>query len=573
MNLAGAIADSDVDAVAEGDGLGAPLAYPLLGREDSAAYREPTVDRLIALELISGRDAESLCRLVTESREPLDIAICGLALASEEALADAFAALFACARYGGAEASFESLLAQQIPLPFLKATRTIPLQIVDGRVKAALADPTDATGISGCEFALRLPVDPVIATASELETLFRQLEPPEQALAETPSADILDASEDSDRLRDLASAEPAVRLCNRLVAEASKARASDIHIAAEERGFRVRFRVDGALVERESLSTQQGLMAISRFKILSNLDIAERRRPQDGRFSFPVGGRPVDLRISSTPNVHGESVVLRLLQRDSVSFDLEDLGLSPDAARLLHRLSDRPNGILLLTGPTGSGKTTTLYSLIQRLSRRDVNILTIEDPVEYRIDGISQTQVNPAIGLTFASALRSFLRHDPDIIMVGEMRDLETAKTAVQAALTGHLVLSTLHTNDAPSAVMRLLDMGVDDYLVASTLIGVVGQRLVRKICSACGGQMGPRDLSKEICPQCEGTGFHGRLAIAEILEADDALRAAITDEPTASALTRVARSGGFIGMKEDGEAKIAAGLTTRQEILKAIAE
>ncbi len=525
---------------------------------------------LAANHTITEKDAAAVRQSLAGSRMPFDGCLSMRAMVSEEALASAMAAYFSWPRYQP-EAPVDFAIAKSMSPAFLTAARIFPLERTVSGVLVAIADPTDPTGLRGVEFALGVAVKPMIATASEVEALLARL-PASKADAVGVDMDT-ENNDHLDRLRDLASAEPAIRLCNRLIADASKARASDIHIEPEERGFRVRFRIDGVLVERESLSTKQGLTAISRFKILSNLDIAERRRPQDGRFSFPVGGKPVDLRISSTPNVHGESVVLRLLQRNDISFDLEELGFARADAQRLHRLSDRPNGILLLTGPTGSGKTTTLYALIQRLAKRDVKILTIEDPVEYRIDGVSQTQVNPAIGLNFASALRSFLRHDPDIIMVGEMRDLETAKTAVQAALTGHLVLSTLHTNDAPSAIMRLLDMGVEDYLVASTLIGAVGQRLVRRTCSACGGAGGPRDLSDPVCAHCGGTGFHGRLTITEILEIDDTLRAAITAEPTAAKLTMIARQSGFRSMREDGDIKIANGLTTAPEVLKAVAE
>lgn len=526
------------------------------------------LDQCVAAGAISGRDRIIVEDALDGSNTPIDRAICGLALMTEDRLADLMAAAFSYRRLDLHEEA-DPALANAMSTEFLASRRVVPIARHDGVLRVALADPTDMTGLRGCEFALGGMAEPIIATASELDALFRQFAP--TAVEETDASEHLDLAGDSDQLRDLASAEPAVRLCNRLVADAATARASDIHIEPEERGYKIRFRIDGALAERERLTIRQGLMAISRFKILGNLDIAERRRPQDGRFSIAAAGQPVDLRISSTPNVHGESVVLRLLQRDRVSFDLEALGFAPPRAAELHRLSDKPNGILLLTGPTGCGKTTTLYALLQRLAAREVKIMTIEDPVEYRIDGVSQTQVSPAIGLTFSSALRSFLRHDPDIIMVGEMRDLETARTAVQAALTGHFVLSTLHTNDAPSAVMRLLDMGVEDYLVASTLIGVIGQRLVRRICAAC--DAGPRDLARPPCPQCGGTGYFGRLAIAEILEMTEALRVAITAKPTAAELARIACADGFISMKADGEDKIKQGLTTRQEILKAVAE
>jgi general secretion pathway protein E len=516
--------------------------------------------------LIGARDRETLKTLLNRASEALDLAICKLAIMSEETLAELLADIFQMEQLQGSAGNLDLSPASRMSFTFLLRNRVCPLQAC-GAIRVALADPTDLTGLRGCAFALETDVAPLLVTGSQIEALLARIAPQEPA--EDEPVDI--ANGDAERLRDLASAEPAVRLCYRLVAEAARARASDIHFEPAEREYRVRFRIDGQLLDRETLSVKQGLAVVSRLKILSNLDIAERRRPQDGRFTFPVAGRAVDLRISATPNVHGEGVVLRLLQRADIALDLQALGFAAADARRLYALSDRPNGILLLTGPTGSGKTTTLYALLQRLAQRESKILTIEDPVEYRLDGVSQTQVNPDIGLDFATALRSFLRHDPDIIMVGEMRDLETARTAIQAALTGHLVLSTLHTNDAPSAIVRLIDMGVEDYLVASTLIGVVGQRLVRRTCTACDGKTGPRDLNAPVCPTCMGTGFHGRVAIAEVLETDDGLRAAIKRNAGSAELIGAARANGFRTMREDGEAKIASGLTTTPEVLKAV--
>jgi general secretion pathway protein E len=428
-------------------------------------------------------------------------------------------------------------------------------------VRIAVADPSDARCAKACHFVLGARMEGVVATGAEIEALLAS----DDTAAEP---DEVADQDDAERLRDLARAEPAIRQCASLVQQAVESRASDIHIEPAERAYKVRFRVDGILVDRTRLDSKLGLAVVSRLKILSNLDIAERRRPQDGRFTHKVGAHSFDLRVSATPTVHGEGVALRLLAREALAPDLSSLGFSDEDTRALHQLSDKPNGIILLTGPTGSGKTTTLYALIRRLAARSIKILTIEDPVEYRIEGVSQTQTNPAIGLTFASGLRSFLRHDPDVIMVGEMRDAETARTAIQAALTGHLVLSTLHTNDAPSAIMRLLDMGVEDYLVASTLIGAVGQRLVRKLCANCRGsgegESGP-------CSHCAGTGFWGRIAICEVLTINEALRNAIKEAPTSGSLAGIARSNGFRTMRDDGEAKVRAGLTTEGELLRAI--
>ena len=534
--------------------------------ERRSARVHAALDGLVARSLISGRDAESIAALIERSNESLDQAVCGLALVDEETLANAMAEIFSLPRLGAANARGEADIVSQMSIAFLRAHRVAPLITLSGEIIAAIADPTNLAGVEGCRFAIGPAVSPVIATATELEVLLAKISPQDEGGdRETP----IEVDSDAARLRDLASAEPVVRLCNRLIADAHRARASDIHLEAEVRAYRVRLRIDGALIDRDTLSLRQGLAIVSRFKILSNLDIAERRRPQDGRFSFSVAGRAIDVRISSTPSLHGEGVVLRLLQKGEVALDLKSLGFSDEIAAQLYKLSDRPNGILLITGPTGSGKTTTLYTLLQRLAARDVKILTIEDPIEYQIEGISQTQANPAIGLTFASALRSFLRHDPDIIMVGEMRDLETARTAVQAALTGHLVLSTLHTNDAPSAVTRLIDMGVEDYLVASTLIGAVGQRLVRRICKACDGA----PERTQACATCLGSGFYGRVAIVEVLEIDDALRPAIKRSAASSELIRLARAAGFCDMSADGEAKVRGGLTTRSEVEKAVVQ
>ncbi|MEQ8177282.1 MAG: GspE/PulE family protein [Amphiplicatus sp.] len=529
----------------------APPAAIIDAQDETGGFRRTPADRagrvemalrgLVDLGLLNERACAALRQTLETSREPLDRAISTLALAAEEDVAASFASIFGCGVFEGA-AAIDLSPAAEMSSAFLKRVRALPLKTGDGGLFVALADPTDLTGLRGCAFALGAEPSPVIATGAEIDDLLSRLEPDGGGAEDEREAD---PSLDAERLRDMASAEPAVRLCNRLIAEAAKARASDIHLEPEERQYRVRLRIDGVLMEHETLALRQGLSAISRLKILSNLDIAERRRPQDGRFSFPVAGRPMDLRISSAPNVHGESVVLRLLERNAVALDLGTLGFTPEAAAQLHRLSDRPNGIILLTGPTGSGKTTTLYALLQRLAKTDKKILTIEDPVEYAVAGVAQTQANPAIGLDFAAALRSFLRHDPDIIMVGELRDLETARTAIQAALTGHLVLSTL--------------------------LGVVGQRLVRRVCPACAGKTGPRDLGAPVCARCEGSGFHGRIAVSEILEPDDALKTLMRRGVTAGELGQAARASGFRTMAEDGEAKIAAGLTTEAELQRAI--
>ena len=378
-------------------------------------------------------------------------------------------------------------------------------------------------------------------------------------------------SSDIDHLKDMASAKPIVRYVNRMITEASNARASDIHIEPTADETQVRLRIDGRLRDFDTIPAGQGLSVVSRLKILSDIDIAEQRRPQDGRMSFAVGGHTIDLRLSTAPTVNGESLAIRLLDQSQTSFSLGQLGFYEETSGELQKwIAAAPNGIILVTGPTGSGKTTTLYALLKLLATGDRKILTIEDPVEYQLSGVNQSQVSPAIGVTFATALRSFLRHDPDIIMVGEMRDAETARIAIRAAMTGHLVLSTLHTNDAASAVTRLLEMGVEDYLVASTLLGVVGQRLVRKTCSMCKKSGAPKPPKMETCSQCNDTGFYGRLVLSETLTIDEPVRQAIKRGATAHSIRQAAMTQGFQSLLDDGRAKIADGLTTTDEVTHA---
>jgi general secretion pathway protein E len=365
--------------------------------------------------------------------------------------------------------------------------------------------------------------------------------------------------------------------------------ASDIHLEPFEGRLRVRYRVDGALREVEAPPSRLALAVISRVKIMARLNIAERRLPQDGRIRLATRGREIDLRVSTAPSVHGESVVLRILDREGVSLDFVDLGFSDDAAATYLQLLENPHGVLLLTGPTGSGKTTTLYASLLRLNTDERKILTVEDPVEYQLEGIVQVQVKPEIELTFASALRSFLRQDPDVMMVGEIRDLETAQIAVQAALTGHLVLSTLHTNEAAGAVTRLLEMGVPDYLLTSTLNGVAAQRLVRRLCPDCREAYAPdKALIRRLkmdkllpggapktlyrasgCEACGGVGYRGRLGIIEVLAMSDEVRRLILTQADARAIEQAARAEGMRTLYEDALAKAAGGATSVEEVLR----
>jgi general secretion pathway protein E len=362
--------------------------------------------------------------------------------------------------------------------------------------------------------------------------------------------DLLETSDDA----------PIIRMLNALLTQAARDGASDIHIEPYERHSVVRFRVDGNL--REVVQPNRALHAalISRLKIMAELDIAERRMPQDGRISLRIGTRAVDVRVSTIPSAHGERAVLRLLDKSEGQLSLESVGMQGDVLARLGHLLQQPHGIILVTGPTGSGKTTTLYAGLQRLDTRGRNIMTVEDPIEYELAGIGQTQVNTKIDLTFAKALRAILRQDPDIIMVGEIRDIETAQIAIQASLTGHLVLATLHTNDAASAVTRLTDMGIEPFLLSSSLLGVLAQRLVRKVCTACAGAG---------CDACAHTGYAGRTGVFELLETDDTLRALIHNRAAEADVRAAALAKGMVLMREDGERLVALGVTTREELVR----
>jgi general secretion pathway protein E len=375
--------------------------------------------------------------------------------------------------------------------------------------------------------------------------------------------DLLEAANDA----------PIIRMLNALLTQAAKDGASDIHIEPYERSSAVRFRVDGTL--REVVNPNKALHAalISRLKIMAELDIAEKRLPQDGRISLRIGGRAVDVRVSTLPSSHGERAVLRLLDKGEAKFTLESLGMSGDVLSAFDRLIRQPHGILLVTGPTGSGKTTTLYASLGRVDTASTNVLTVEDPVEYELAGIGQTQVNPKIDLTFAKALRAILRQDPDVIMIGEIRDFETAQIAIQASLTGHLVLATLHTNDAPSAVTRLTDMGVEPFLLSSSLLGVLAQRLVRKLCAQC-KKVDARGRYHPVgCAACGHTGYKGRTGVYELMAADDKVRALIHGRAAESQLFVAAEAAGLRSMREDGERLVAEGVTSPEEVLRVTRE
>jgi general secretion pathway protein E len=367
---------------------------------------------------------------------------------------------------------------------------------------------------------------------------------------------------------------PIIRMINALLTQAARDGASDIHIEPFESYSLVRFRVDGTL--RDVVRPKRALHAalVSRIKIMAALDIAEKRLPQDGRITLRVGGRPVDVRVSTLPTGHGERAVLRLLEKDLSKLELTNLGMAREALDRFDTLIHQPHGIILVTGPTGSGKSTTLYAAIRRLDKNTTNIMTVEDPIEYDIEGIGQTQVNPKIDMTFAKALRAILRQDPDVVMIGEIRDLETAQIAVQASLTGHLVLATLHTNDAASAVARLIDMGIEPFLLSSSLLGVMGQRLVRKLCPKCRVQDSPTSPWRAVgCDNCGNTGYVGRTGIYELLTVDDEMRMLVHQGANDTDIRRVAEKGGMVNMRADAQRWVVSGVTSQEEALRVTRE
>ena len=465
---------------------------------------------------------------------------------------------------------------------FLRQFRCLPVALHDHTVTLAMADPLDFETRNAVESSTGLTVEAGIALEQEIldaiDRYYGQTAKNETELA-TPAGE----SEDLEHLRDMASEAPVIRLVNAMIAQAVEQRASDIHIEPFEKEFRIRYRIDGVLASQSPPPRELKAAIISRVKLMARLNIAERRLPQDGRIKIKTLGREVDLRVSTLPTLYGESVVMRLLDRSAGDFyDLESLGFDDHMLRRMTYYTSLPHGIFLVTGPTGSGKSTTLYSALKRINQTDKKIITIEDPVEYQMDGINQIHVNPQIGLTFAGGLRHIVRQDPDVIMVGEIRDQETADIAIRAALTGHFVYSTLHTNDAPSAITRLTDMGVENYLLTSSLVAVLAQRLVRVICPHCrqpAGEVtapnGDRlpSFRGAGCEHCFGTGYHGRVGIFELMELNEELRAIIMRNEDASIITAAARRNGMRNLRDDGWDKVARGVTTPDEVIRVTQE
>ena len=543
---------------------------------------------------IDRRTLDRARRVAAETGGRLDQVLTQLGLMSDRGLAEALAKLIAAPLVGPADYPEAPLFQDRLKAKFLRRARALPIASTDHRATLAMADPLDGFARDAVAAALGRPVAVAVAVPIELEAALGRLyvelgEETEEALDEV-APDAEPAEEDTERLKDLASEAPVIRLVNQLIARAVETHASDIHLEPFPDRLRVRYRYDGVLHEIDPPPARLQAAIISRIKIMARLDIAERRLPQDGRIKLTVRGHEIDFRVSTIPSLHGETVVLRVLDRTAVEFDYAKLGLPPDIRAGVERALELPNGMVLVTGPTGSGKTTTLYTGLLKLNTVARKIVTVEDPIEYQLTGINQIQVKPQIGLNFASLLRSILRQDPDVIMIGEIRDLETAQIAVQAALTGHLVLSTLHTNSAAATMTRLRDMGLEDYLMTATLKAVLAQRLVRVLCPVCKtADPAPAPLIERFglerlvgrlditlfhprgCPECRGTGFRGRRAIAELLVPNRATDRLIFDGAEDAAIERAAVEQGMRPIFDSGLLAVAAGETTIEEVVRCI--
>jgi general secretion pathway protein E len=501
-------------------------------------------------------------------------------------------------------------LLAELPINYAKSHQVLPYHRENGCIKVVMADPRDIHAVDDLRTMLRTEVVPVLSTSERVLDLINRvyatrtksvdLEENEEFQGEAEElVDIIDATDEA----------PIIRWVNALIFQAVKERASDIHIEPGDRDLVVRYRIDGVLYETRRAHRNYAASIAARVKIMAGLNIAEKRLPQDGRIRRRIAGKDIDMRVATAPTAKGERITIRLLDRTNVLLDLADIGLGPDHLQILDEMIRRPHGIILVTGPTGSGKTTTLYAALSRINTPDKNILTIEDPVEYQLEGISQTQVNPKIDLTFANGLRSFLRHDPDVILVGEIRDLETAEIAIQASLTGHLVFSTVHTNDAAGGITRLVEMQVEPFLVASSLLSLVAQRLVRKVCPECKKLRPPTEeeiarlgfapeeflaaaQSKQAfydpqrpppppgmvyqavgCPACLGTGYSGRTGIYEVMPMNDEVRALVLKDTDSGTIKKLAVLQGMRTLRMDGGSKIIAGWTTIEEVMRVTQE
>ena len=562
-----------------------------------APIRKRLGEMLIERGKLDAAGLERALRLQQESGDKLGALLVSLGVVAQRDVSEALALQLGLPLIEAAGYPEMPILEERVSARFLRDSRALPLTEDEHELALAMADPTDTYTMNAFEMVTGRKVRPLVAIPSELDAALERLygagkSALGQILGDVEQRDDIGFDADIQQLKDLASEAPVIRLVSLIITNALEMRASDIHFEPFENRLIVRYRIDGVLHEVESPPRRLSAAVISRIKIMAMLDIAERRLPQDGRIRLRVQGKEIDLRVSTVPTMHGESVVMRILDKGGVALDFKRLGFEDDTLKGFLDVLKEPHGILLVTGPTGSGKTTTLYTALDRLNKPDVKILTVEDPVEYQMPGINQIQVKPQIDLTFANALRSIVRQDPDVIMIGEIRDLETAQIAVQSALTGHLVLSTVHTNDAASTVNRLLDMGVEDYLLTSTVIGILAQRLVRTLCPACKeaytalpevvDELGLRKFAAKAdvtlyhpkgCKECGQTGYIGRVSIMEMLPMSDHLRTQVMRHATSTELRAEAIKEGMVTMYEDGMRKAMNGVTTFEEVLRVTRE
>jgi general secretion pathway protein E len=531
----------------------------------------------------------------TSLAESLPQLLVKLGLCSELDVADAFAQSGHFEKVTPEQYPLEMQLPESVSLRFLKNYHIIGLQHTDDAMTVAMMDPEDQFTINGLRLATGKPIIAKVGLLSEIDAALdiqygEDKSKMDKLIADSATDDL--GEEDLAHLKDLASEAPVIKMVNLIMQRAIETKASDIHIEPFEQSLKIRLRIDGVLQEIDAPNVKSTAAVISRIKIMAKLNIAERRLPQDGRIKVQMIGKELDLRVSTIPTMHGESVVIRLLDKENTVLDFAALGF---AGRHLQQFIDvlsQPHGIILITGPTGSGKSTTMYAALKQLNTPERKIITVEDPVEYQMEGINQIQAKPQIGLTFASALRSIVRQDPDVIMIGEMRDLETARIAVQSALTGHLVLSTLHTNDAAGGITRLLDMGLEEYLLTSTVNGILAQRLIRKLCPSCKkGAIAAPEIVKKLrlqrfapkgdivlyqpigCSACSHTGYRGRLAIIEFLPMTDPIRKLIMAHEEAGTIQKLAITEGMQTLYENGLVKVIEGITTLEEVMRVTSE
>jgi type IV pilus assembly protein PilB len=538
-------------------------------------------------------DTAGLTRAMEEqnqSKERLGEVLLRLGMASQKDISRALARQLALPYFDLDDVVPQESALLVLPEHLARQFQAVPLHLTDGTLRLGMVDPLDVLAIDDVRRHTGYDIDVAVITPDHFQRTLNAYPAPGESVASLTSEITTRVTEemDVDHLRSLVDEAPVVRLVNLIILQAVRQHASDIHIEPQKQQLRVRYRIDGILYNAMTLPQHVHAAVVSRLKIMADIDIAERRLPQDGRIPLTIDKREIDIRVSTIPAVDGEKVVLRILDKSGGILGLETIGLMPENRRRFEALIEKPYGIILLTGPTGSGKTTTLYAILNQLNSIERNITAIEDPVEYQIPGINQVQVNPKAGLTFSTGLRSFLRQDPDVIMVGEIRDEETARIAIHAALTGHLVLSTLHTNDAAGALTRLIDMGIEPFLVASSVMGVIAQRLVRVLCDRCKqAYLPPPELRQRLgaasdesqltfwrpagCEFCTRIGYRGRTGIFEIMVMDESIKSLLTRGAAAGAIKAEAIRAGMKTLADDGLAKAALGVTSPEEVLDVV--